>query len=187
MKYWNYPKKIAQYDLTGNILKIWKNTKTASEELNITFSRITDCCRGKTKRAGTYIFRYIIDNKIIYKIEGLYMFGQYSLDGNFIKLWNSTREIENELGINSKYVMDCCNNKRNKVDDYIFIKIFDSKNIQPFISIKKYNRYDKNGICIDSFISLQDIKDKLNINPYNISRCISGKLNSYKGFIWKYE
>ena len=187
MKYWNYPKKIAQYDLTGNILKIWKNTKTASEELNITFSRITDCCRGKTKRAGIYIFRYIIDNKIIYKIEGLYMFGQYSLDGNFIKLWNSTHEIENELGINSKYVMDCGNNKRNKVDNYIFIKIFDSKNIQPSISIKKYNRYDKNGIYIDSFISLQDIKDKLNINPYNISRCISGKLNSYKGFIWKYE
>ena len=34
---------------------------------------------------------------------------------------------------------------------------------------------------------VNDIKDKLNINPYNISRCISGKLNSYKGFIWKYE
>lgn len=35
--------------------------------------------------------------------------------------------------------------------------------------------------------NLKDIENELCINPYNISRCISGKLDTYKGFIWKYE
>ena len=53
--------------------------------------------------------------------------------------------------------------------------------------IKKYKRFDKNGVYIDSFATLKDIENELCINPYNISRCISGKLDTYKGFIWKYE
>ena len=46
---------------------------------------------------------------------------------------------------------------------------------------------NKDDNYIDSFVTLNDIKTKLNINPYNISRCVSGKLKSYKGYIWKLE
>ena len=35
--------------------------------------------------------------------------------------------------------------------------------------------------------SEQSVSKRLNINPYNISRCVSGKLKSYKGYIWKLE
>lgn len=188
MKYLSYPKKIAQYDLTGNIIKVWKNTKTASDALGINFSRITDCCRGNTKRAGKYIFRYIINNKLICKIDGLFIIGQYSLDGILIKTWNFASEIEKELGFKAKYILECCNKKRKCIDNYIFIKIYDSKNIpQTIATYKKYKRFDKNGVYIDSFATLKDIENELCINPYNISRCISGKLDTYKGFIWKYE
>lgn len=188
MKYWSYPKKIAQYDLTGNIIKVWKNTKTASDELGISFSSITDCCSGNKKRAGRYVFRYIINNELHVKIDGLFIIGQYSLDGKFIKVWDFVSDIEDELGIKSDYVLDCCNGKRNKVNDFIFNKIYDSKNIPQRINpYKVYNRFDKNENYIDSFYSLNEIKNKLNINPYNISRCVSGKLKSYKGYIWKLE
>lgn len=97
MKYWSYPKKIAQYDLTGNIIKVWKNTKTASDELGIAFSSITDCCSGNRKRAGRYIFRYIINNELYVKIDGLFIIGQYTLDGKFIKVWDFVSDIEDEL------------------------------------------------------------------------------------------
>lgn len=188
IKYWFYPKKIAQYDLTGNIIKVWKNTKTVSDELNITFSRITECCRGKTKKCGKYIFRYIVNNKLQHKIDGLFIIGQYSLNGKFIKAWNFASDIENELGIKANYILECCDNKRDNVNDFIFTKIYDSKNIpQEINACKVYKRYDKNGIYIDSFSSLNAIRDKLNINPYNISRCISGKQRTYKGYIWKFE
>lgn len=189
MKYWSYPKKIAQYDLTGNIIKVWKNTKTASEELGITFSRITDCCNGNTKRAGDFIFRHIVNNFLQYKIEtNLFIIGQYDLEGNFIRTWNFIKDIEYELGIKRDKICKCINNESDKVGTFIFVKIYDSKSIpQKIESYKKYNRYTKEGVYIDSFKSLKEIKEKLNINPYNISRCISGTLKSACGYIWKLE
>lgn len=188
MKYWSYPKKIAQYDLTGNIVKVWKNTKTASDKLDIGFSRITDCCRGNTKRAGKYIFRYIIDNKLVNRIDGLFIIGQYSTNGDFIRTWDLASEIEEELGIKSKYIYECCNRKRKTINGFIFTKIYDSNNIpQELENYRLYKRYNKLGEYIDSFTSLKDIREQLGINPYNISRCVSGKLKTYKGYIWKYE
>lgn len=188
MEYWSYPKKIAQYDLTGNIIKVWKNTKSASESLHITYSRIVDCCCGKTKRANRYIFRYIVKNELQHKIDGLFMIGQYSLSDEFIKIWDFASDIEAELSISRKYILECCNSKRIKANDFIFIKIYDSKNIpQKINACKLYKQFDKNGIYLNSFSSLKDIKEKLNIYPYNISRCISGKQKTAKGYIWKLE
>lgn len=189
MKYWSYPKKITQYDLTGNIIKVWKNTKTASDELGIPSSTIAGCCSGRTKRAGEYIFRRIINNKLKHKInDGLFMIGQYNLDGTFIRSWNFADDIERELGINKEKILKCINNKVSKVDNFMFIKIYDSKNILSKIKpYKIYKRYTKDGTYIDSFYSLNEIRERLNINPNNISRCISGKQKTYSGYIWRIE
>lgn len=188
MKYWRFPNKIAQYDLTGNILKIWKNIQTAANELHMPVSSITGCCSGRTKRAGKYIFKHIIDNKFEHKIDGLHMIGQYSLDGEFIKLWSLASEIEENTGIKSIRVNECCNNKRQRIGEYRFIKIYDSKNIPNSIEpIKKYKRFSKNGEYIDSFISRKEIAAKLGINIDGIGRCISGELKTSHGYIWRYE
>ena len=182
-------RSVYQYDLEGNYIQKFISATEAENKLGISSGRISSACL-HYGTAGKYQWRYTKEKRI----DKGYINGinkkvyQYDLNGNYLKCYDSLSKAGEQFSLDAfKHISDCCNNKRNKVDDYIFIKIFDSKNIQPFISIKKYNRYDKNGIYIDSFISLQDIKDKLNINPYNISRCISGKLNSYKGFIWKYE
>ena len=44
----------------------------------------------------------------------------------------------------------------------------------------------RQALTVD-YIELKEIKEKLNINPYNISRCISGTLKSACGYIWKLE
>lgn len=54
-------KKIIQYDLSGNLIKVWDYIKQASEELLINKSGIINCCRGKNKTAGGYIWRYYED------------------------------------------------------------------------------------------------------------------------------
>ena len=47
---------------------------------------------------------------------------QYDLQGNFIKTWNSIREIERELGINNSNIWKCLNNKNycKSVGGYIW-------------------------------------------------------------------
>ena len=51
-------KRVAQYDKQGNLIRIWDYAKKASEELCIAHSNIIQCCKGKLKSAGGYIWRY---------------------------------------------------------------------------------------------------------------------------------
>lgn len=45
---------------------------------------------------------------------------QYDLQGNFIKNWNSMREVQRELGISSSCVFYCCSGKTKKSHGYIW-------------------------------------------------------------------
>ena len=51
-------KPVLQYDLNGTFIREWEAIKIASKELNIFASNISDCCRGKRKTAGRYIWKY---------------------------------------------------------------------------------------------------------------------------------
>ena len=56
----NHPraKRVAQYDLNGNLIKIWDYAKQASEELGINRGNICSCCKGKLKSAGGFVWKY---------------------------------------------------------------------------------------------------------------------------------
>lgn len=49
-------KVVKQYDLDGNFIKEWVSINEAMNQTNI--KHIWDCCKGKRKTAGSYIWRY---------------------------------------------------------------------------------------------------------------------------------
>lgn len=51
-------KRVLQYDLEGNLIKIWDCVREIERKLNIPNTNICDCCKGKRKTAGGYIWRY---------------------------------------------------------------------------------------------------------------------------------
>lgn len=51
-------KRVAQLDLSGNFMKIWRSQTIAGKELGIDSSAISKCCIGKRNKAGGYIWRY---------------------------------------------------------------------------------------------------------------------------------
>ena len=51
-------RKIEQYDLDGNLIKVWDYIKQASKELSICEISICNCCKGKYKTAGGFIWKY---------------------------------------------------------------------------------------------------------------------------------
>ena len=55
--------KVIQCDKQGNIIKIWDYIKQASLELKIKDSNISECCKGKRKSAGGFIWRYYKEEK----------------------------------------------------------------------------------------------------------------------------
>lgn len=58
-KAWAANKKaVNQYDLDGNFLKQWNSMSEASSFLKVTVTGISDCCRGKWRTSGGYIWKY---------------------------------------------------------------------------------------------------------------------------------
>lgn len=54
-------RKIVQYDLNGNIIKIWNCIVDASNELSVDKSAIWRCCNGKSKTSCGFIWKYYND------------------------------------------------------------------------------------------------------------------------------
>lgn len=54
----NRKKKTAQYDLNGNLIKIWNSPTDAANELKIDRNGIYLCCKGTTKSSGNFIWKY---------------------------------------------------------------------------------------------------------------------------------
>jgi hypothetical protein len=51
-------KPILQYDKQGNFIKEWPSTKDAGVTLKLHKSGITNCCKGKLKSCGGFIWEY---------------------------------------------------------------------------------------------------------------------------------
>lgn len=54
-------KKVYQYDIEGNFIREWKSTMEIERVLNINNARVSDNCRGVTKRCKKYIFKYVFE------------------------------------------------------------------------------------------------------------------------------
>ena len=52
-------KKVCQYSLDGELIKIWDGVNIASRELNIIQQNITRSCKNEKRTAGGYIWRYL--------------------------------------------------------------------------------------------------------------------------------
>ena len=53
---------VLQYDLQGNFIKEWDYIALASKTLKICTTSIGQCCRGKLKKAGNYIWKFKVAN-----------------------------------------------------------------------------------------------------------------------------
>ena len=51
-------KKVIQYTKSGEFIREWQSAYEAMRELGIAQSGICNCCNGKLKSAGGYVWRY---------------------------------------------------------------------------------------------------------------------------------
>lgn len=52
-------KKIAQYTLDNDLIKVWNCAADVQRELNIPKSNLCKCCKGERKTAGSYKWKYV--------------------------------------------------------------------------------------------------------------------------------
>lgn len=116
-------KPVLQYDLHGNFIKKWDAIKDAEDYLKTeNHTNISACCLGKQKSAWGYIWKYQ-KGPIETKIKGIkhtLIVEQYDLEGNFIKEWESVKQIKEILGFAYSTIYECLNGKWKQTNGYIW-------------------------------------------------------------------
>lgn len=51
-------KKVNQYDLKGNFIRLWDCISDVSREISVNACNISECCNGNRKTAGGYIWKH---------------------------------------------------------------------------------------------------------------------------------
>lgn len=96
-----YCKVVYKYNLSGELIEDYNSIKEASDNTNINKTAIAKCANGLHRRAGNYQWSFIKkDNIGLYKepLRVTKEINQYTLDGEFVRLYNSLTEAAEYLG-----------------------------------------------------------------------------------------
>lgn len=113
-------RKIIQYDLFGNFIKVWNIAEDISKELNIATANIWNCCSGRTETSGKFIWRFYCEN-FPKKIETPFKkVCQFDLEGNLINTYDNILEASKNLGHYPGLIRSCCKGLRDKAYGFVW-------------------------------------------------------------------
>jgi hypothetical protein len=148
-------KKIIQYDLDGNFIKIWNCMSDVSKQLNIKTGDLTCACQNKQKTAGKYQWLYYVYN--------------YPLQIQSTTLYSKSDEFKI--------------NQSNKLKGKSKPEGFGKHRYKAIIQLDKNNtkiaEYDSiRKACLQ-------FEGDINKIESNIGGCIKGKQKTAYNFIWR--
>lgn len=122
-------RKIYQYDLKGNIVKIWENEAECVRN-GYLGSKVSSCCYGKEKSYKNHLWSfYLLDVEEAtkrakevserierYKVKKVY---QYTKSLNLVKIWENQHECKRE-GYVQGCISACCRGKQKEYKNYIW-------------------------------------------------------------------
>lgn len=123
-------KSVAQYSLSGEFIYAFNNITEAELKIGVSHGHISDCCSGKRKTSGGFIWRYFgeeltkehldwcnekLSNKFSKKCVA-----QYSLSGELICIFESMKKAELETGIFYPNISAVCNGKQKTAGGFIW-------------------------------------------------------------------
>lgn len=122
----NFTRKIRQYDLNWNLIKVHTSISIAAKEMNISKSSIQGVLLGNRKTAGGFIWKYVEDENINFseKITINKNIGrkvcQYDLDMNLIEIHNSIAEASKKVNSHKNNIWGVINNLRKTSGGFIW-------------------------------------------------------------------
>lgn len=124
-------KPVLQYDLNGNFIKEYKGIKNI---IGISDISIINCCKGHTKTANGYIWKYKTSNNYPIKINPIKechsrnrKIAQYDINNNLIKIYTSKSEILSTLKIKKSALKMCLCGKNKTSGGFIWKYIIERR------------------------------------------------------------
>jgi len=123
---------------------------------------------------------------------------QYSLDGVFIKEWESVVGAGLALSLKAAGISVCARGICQQSSGFIW-RYKSSIGVPRNLSMKEVgidyfktlekavSQFDSKGQCVNFWYSIAEASRKTGIDESSIGRCCKGKSNTAGGFIWKYK
>lgn len=101
-------KPVVQYSEDGEYIATYNSARDVQKELGISYKLVSAVCNGTKRIAHGFIWRFEGDSFEKYNTENSHLVkvDQYDKNGIFIKTWNSTKEVENTLGVRLNSVLN---------------------------------------------------------------------------------
>ena len=119
-------RNVVQYTLDGDYIASYTNLTEAAQSLGILETCIRSCCDRRTMTSGGFIFRYADDEEPVL-MSGKYdrchnrRINQYSLEGDYIRTFNSVVDAAREMEVFASGIRACCKGKVNRCGDYRYV------------------------------------------------------------------
>ena len=117
---------------------------------------------------------------------------QCTIDGTFIKEWESANYASKILNLSQTNISGACVHKHEYAHNFLWFfkseykqEDFDINKFIPNIG-KKINQFTLDGELIKTWDTYKDIKIDSKIRTTYLLGCCEGTYKSHKGFIWKY-
>lgn len=115
---------VAQYDLKGNLVKVWDSVKEAGKVYGAD-ANISKCANGKAQTAYNFIWRKVegeVEQKIkVGKLNNtLKRVAQYDKNGKYLRSYETITEASKETKVNGSHISGVCKGKRNTAGGYIW-------------------------------------------------------------------
>lgn len=204
--------KIKQYDLSGNLLKIYDSLKEASVLCKIPQAIIYNVCIGKAYVAYNYVWRFENDNFSKYfnrfriskssknslkiynqdnlKYSNIPIY-QYNFDGTLNAIYKDIYDLVPYDDWRQYHIISCLYNKEDSCDGYVyrfkrdleFEKNGYHRNCGE--NTRKICQFDFNKNLIMIYDSIADAQKET--GALNIGECARGKRHHSGGFVWRYD
>ena len=112
---------------------------------------------------------------------------QYDKNGCFIEKFESLREAERRTGVSRRNISACCKGTAKSAGGFMWSNTYKDDIKYDSLKQRQVDRYDKNGVYIDSFINAKIAGKELNIESSSIYACCN-KIRKLAGdYIWKFH
>lgn len=112
---------------------------------------------------------------------------QFTKTGEFIRVWESAKQAQEEIGVFSTSIISCCKGKRKTAGGFKWQYVNELHEFIPKITTRKIVQLSKDGgKLIKIWDSVKGAAEYLGGNSSSISNVCAGRENSYKGFKWMY-
>ena len=186
---------VEQYNLNGELIKIWDSITSVEEELKIHCSNIINCCKGIRNTAGGYIWRYHDKDCSEYNLIEITESIKEDIDARTKKRQSDARKGTHLSEETKRKIGEANSGEKHwnygKHPSEETIRKFRESRIGKAVSTDNHNarmvsQYDKQGNLVKVWGCMKDASRDLKIDYRNIYRCCKGERKTAGDFIWRY-